>query len=66
MTKSPVHGLALDDIDPNTQVWSFCCMLWHLLSMGSVLLIRLMYIYCIKISKVSTVKKFKNVQYNIL
>ena len=51
MTKSPLCGLALDDIDPNTQVWSFCCMLWHLLSMGSVLPIRLMYIYYIRISK---------------
>ena len=63
MTKSPLCGLALDDIDPNTQVWSFCCMLWHLLSMGSVLLIRLKAItaYCIKISKDSTIKKFKNV-----
>ena len=57
MTKSPVHGLALDDIDPNTQVRSFCYMLWHLLSMGSVLLIRLkaVTVYYIKISKGSTI-----------
>ena len=63
MTKSPVCGLAFDEIDPNTQVWSFCCMLWHLLSMGSVLLIRLkvVTVYYIKISKGSTIKKFKNV-----
>ena len=63
MTKSSVCGLAFDEIDPNIQVWSFCCMLWELLNMGSVLLIRLkaVTVYYIKISKGSTFKKFKDV-----
>ena len=63
MTKSSVCGLALDDIDPSTQVRNFCYMLWHLLSVGSVLLIKLkaVTVYYIKFSKGSTIEKYKNV-----
>ena len=62
MTKSPICGLALDDIDPKMQVRSFHYMLWHLLSMGTVLIrLKAVTIYYIKISKVSTIEKFRNV-----